>query len=289
MIITFRRSFKQDMLWLHDYYLEVLVFFIKFILLTLSRSLFFFFISFIIDYGVAASILFFFYSREKRSSWKFSIKTAHKLLSESWALILSGFIVLIYMRTDQVMLNHLLGGHAVGIYSAGVKIVEVFYVLPLVLNPSILPTMIKGNDDKVKSLLSYYSVFLIWSGVGLFIFNFFWGKGIVSLLFGHRYLDSFEIVKVLMLNCIFVFFSYSRGLINLKYSLFKFDTIYLFISALVNIFLNFVFIPKYGILGAAYASLLAQFSGNILFPLFHSKTRFQTKLFFRSIFFKRMH
>jgi Na+-driven multidrug efflux pump len=54
-------------------------------------------------------------------------------------------------------------------------------------------------------------------------------------------------------------------------------------GALVNILLNIVWIPKYGIMGAALATLIAYFTAT-LFILFIPKTRPQGIMMLKSLF-----
>ena len=43
------------------------------------------------------------------------MNTATVLLKESWPLILSGLVISVYMKIDQVMIKHLIDDNAVGI------------------------------------------------------------------------------------------------------------------------------------------------------------------------------
>ena len=54
-------------------------------------------------------------------------------------------------------------------------------------------------------------------------------------------------------------------------------------GALLNVILNYFFIPKFGIIGAAYATLIAYFASTF-FLLFIKKTRPNAILMIRSLF-----
>ena len=67
-------------------------------------------------------------------SWRFSSKVAVALLKDSWPLILSGLAVMVYMRIDQIMIGNMIGEKELGIYSAAVRISEIWYFIPMALS-----------------------------------------------------------------------------------------------------------------------------------------------------------
>ena len=73
------------------------------------------------DSIVLAAGLVFFYkvsSQKKLFNWTFKAIIAKKLLTDSWPLILSGFVISVYMKIDQVMIKEILDAEAVGQYAA---------------------------------------------------------------------------------------------------------------------------------------------------------------------------
>ena len=77
------------------------------------------------------------------ASWRFDYKHSKTLLKDSWPLLLSGVAIMVYMRIDQIMLGQMLGSEAVGIYSAAVRISEVWYFIPMAIAASVFPSVIK--------------------------------------------------------------------------------------------------------------------------------------------------
>lgn len=53
------------------------------------------------------------------------------LIKDAWPLMLSGMAIAIYMKIDQIMLGQMVGEEAVGVYSAAVRISEVWYFIPM--------------------------------------------------------------------------------------------------------------------------------------------------------------
>jgi PST family polysaccharide transporter len=49
---------------------------------------------------------------------------------------------MLYMRIDQIMLGQMVGNETVGIYSAAVRITEVWYFIPMAIVASVFPSII---------------------------------------------------------------------------------------------------------------------------------------------------
>lgn len=58
---------------------------------------------------------------------RFSKNIFYSLLNDSWPLILSGLVISIYMKIDQVMIKQMLGDESVGQYASAVRISEAWY------------------------------------------------------------------------------------------------------------------------------------------------------------------
>ena len=84
-------------------------------------------------------------------------------------------------------------------------------------------------------------------------------------------------------SIIFVFY----GVINEHWyvakNLQKYYAISVFLGALSNIFLNYILIPKFGIEGAAYATIITYFLIVFVFDHFNKKTRNLLIIKFKSL------
>jgi PST family polysaccharide transporter len=64
-----------------------------------------------------------------------------KLLAEGLPLLASGALVMIALQADRLLLPHLAGEAATGLYAAAARFTEVFYVLPVALGAALLPRL----------------------------------------------------------------------------------------------------------------------------------------------------
>ena len=78
---------------------------------------------------------------------EFSLSGAGALLRDSWPLVLSGILVLSFLKIDQVMLGTMASMSALGIYASAVRLVELWNLLPQVVLPSVYPTLVKRRGE----------------------------------------------------------------------------------------------------------------------------------------------
>lgn len=250
----------------------------KLYLLSVEASLYWFVIALVID---SVLLLIFFggillirkdLANEKLS---FNKTVALVLFRRSLPLIFSGLMVTVYMKIDQVMLMWLVDGSAVGTYAAAVRLSEAWYFVPVGITASLFPMIINCRNIHEKYIMSIQklmdSLVLLSLGVALIFYVF--SDQIINIVYGNEYLPSEAILQVHAWTGIFV----SLGLISGKWLVAEnlhYYTLYRTLAgATVNIILNYVLIPKYGTIGAATATLIAQISSTFIFDIFFAKTR----------------
>jgi len=220
------------------------------------------------------------------TAWRFQFARAKVLLKDSWPLILSGIAIMAYMRIDQIMLGQMLGDESVGIYSAAVRISEAWYFIPMVIVASVFPSII---DSKNISENIYYQrlqklfdlMFILPLLLALMLT--FLSNWVVILLFGTAYQKSGPVLAVHIWAGIFVFLGVASG----KWFLIEGLQMYLFyrtfLGAVVNVVLNLIMIPKFGVLGAAWATVISYAMAQMFFDVFQKKTRTIFKMKLKSL------
>lgn len=221
-------------------------------------------------------LLFYTYQKQNIFKWRFSLSQIKKDIKDSWPLMLANFTIIIYMRIDQIMIGQMLDYSAVGIYTAAIRISEIFYLLPLIVVSSINPILIKLREN--NKALYYQKIYLIMLGlvwISLFtaLIITYTAPMIIHILFGAQYTGAADILIIHIWTGIFV----SIGVISGQWFVIEnLQKLYMYRSvfgAIINIIANFVLIPKFGIKGAALSTLIAQISATLLFDLFSPQTR----------------
>jgi O-antigen/teichoic acid export membrane protein len=198
--------------------------------------------------------------------WNFNINRSLFFLKDSWPFIISGIAVVIYTRIDSIMLGQMLGNKSVGIYSVALRISEIWYFIPMTVVASTFPSIIESKRISEEAYLNKFKKlfkFLFWTALFLSVCTSFFAKFAISLLYGDKYIESASILVLQTWSGIFVFLGVAGGRWFLAENL-QNILIYRTISgAIINIGLNIILIPKYGIHGAAWATLISQAVANI--------------------------
>lgn len=213
--------------------------------------------------------------------WGFHKATAFILLKDSWPLILSGVVISLYMRIDQIMIMNMLGSEAVGQYAAAVRLSEAWYFIPMVIASSLFPAIINAKE---KSETLYYIRLqklydlMVWMAIAIALPMTFLSDWIVNFLYGKEYTQASSVLMIHIWAGVFVFLgvAFSKYLVaeNLSYKAF-YRTLF---GASLNIFFNYLLIPIYGINGAAIATFLGQFIANYVYDFFDNDLHHQLKM-----------
>jgi O-antigen/teichoic acid export membrane protein len=208
--------------------------------------------------------------------WKFDPILAKNLLENSWPLILSGMVIAIYMKIDQVMIKDMLGNIEVGNYAVAVKLSTIFYFIPMIINSSLFPAIINAKQRSetlyYQRLQKLYDL-MVWIAIAIAFVMTFMSNWIVNLLYGEQYLNASGVLMIHVWAGVFVFLGVASAKWFIVENLQKYFFYRTLSGAILNITLNYILIPIYGIYGAAIATLISQMVASYGFNLFNSKLR----------------
>jgi len=212
--------------------------------------------------------------RKRSSRLKFKLKTSFSMmiLKKSIPFALLVLMMTFYYRIDTVMLERMLpdGAEQSGIYAMGYRFFEasnnISYLFAVLLLP-IFSRMIKLKEDVAPLVATAFRI-LISGAVFLAAMSWFYGENILDLLYEAHILEATRPFKILMICFVAVASNYIFGTLLTANGNLKALNIVAFSGMVINIVLNLILIPKYMVLGAAFASLITQvFSSSIQFIL----------------------
>ncbi len=222
--------------------------------------------------------------REVNFTWKFNFQYTINILSQSWYLILSGLMITLYMRIDQVMLGSISTSKEVGIYSAAVRIAEMWYFVPMAIITSFKPVIMSNkNMGKEKYLISIQLLYSIVAYLGILfgLLTVMFSNTIVSILYGSEFKEAASILTLSVWAGTFAMLGSARSIWLLNEGLQKYTLVYTVVGLLINVTLNVILIPKMGAYGAAIGTLVAQVT-NILVLFLFKKTKVSTIMILKS-------
>jgi O-antigen/teichoic acid export membrane protein len=232
-----------------------------------------------------AGLLFVYRAHGDVRKWRASPARAVKLLRDSWPLILAGGMVAIYMKVDQVMLGEMISNEAVGIYSAALRVSEAWYFIPAMIVSSVFPAIVRDKEEDnglyLKRILQLYTI-LIGIALSVAIPMTFLANHIIALLFGSKFSGAGAVLAIHIWTAVFIFYGVGKNVFIQCENMQLYSFIVTAVSAAVNVALNFVWISRYGVIGAALATLCAQITAAIILPSLIPKDRINVVLFFKA-------
>ena len=193
-------------------------------------------------------------------AWRVSAERAKALLRDSWPLVFSGVVIMIYMRIDQLMLGAMVGPEEVGIYASAVRLAELWYFVPMAVYSSALPSIVEARAISEELFFSrlqrlYNAMALIGYAVALPVTVL--APWIVDYLFGSAYHRAAPMLAVLIWAGLFTSLGVARAAFLTAMNWTKLHFMTLLLGAIVNVFLNMLLIPSHGGMGAVIASCVA--------------------------------
>lgn len=216
----------------------------------------------VVEIGLGAAGLLIVYRRsgQRISRWKNNFALARRLFTESWPLLLSGIVFMVYLRIDQVLLGQLANDREVGIYAAAVRVAELWFFIPTAIVSSVFPNIVrtKENDENefYARLQKLYNL-LAFIGYAIAIPGSLLAGLIIKLLFGAPYAAATPMLVLLLWSDIFAILAVARNAYLLAMNWSWVLWLMVLAGAVSNVLLNYILIPRYGGVGAALASLVS--------------------------------
>jgi len=214
--------------------------------------------------------------------FRFDAKLFRKALNYGLKIYLVGIFALLIVKVDLYMVNLFRGATEAGFYSLVSSFSDMFFLLPYSVAFIILPQAIRQEGDKKIYFISRYFCFTFYLSLALSMGFILFIKPVVQLLYGTLFLPSAEIILIILPGLIFwsLVTILSQYFAATSYN-FKIIIGWLFVF-LLNIILNFIYIPQLGMKGAALSSVISYFLIFIyIFILFKKETNISLKQIFQ--------
>ncbi len=190
-----------------------------------------------------------------------SLVGTRPMLRPAFTMGMSHGLALVNYNFDTVLLGLLVGATAVGWYSAAYKPVTIALAVPVTYFLGLFPPLSRTYaEDReqfrrvVARSLRLTAVFAVPLGVGVT----FLAEPIIALLFGREFMNSVPVLQVLSWSAVLVILrgTYRQALnaagrpgLDLRCAI---------VASVVNVTLNLVLIPRYGMMGAAGATVISE-------------------------------
>jgi lipid II:glycine glycyltransferase (peptidoglycan interpeptide bridge formation enzyme)/uncharacterized membrane protein (UPF0127 family) len=195
----------------------------------------------------------------------FSSKLIFPIMQSAWPFAVTGALGALLTNADILIISWMRTAGEVGIYSAAVRIIQLLYLFPVIIQYSTLPffsRLAKKNDERFREMLERAVIIIFAVSIPIALCGLFLGSAIMKFVFGGAYAAGGASLTVLLITMIV---DYPGGVIGV--ALFAYDHQKVLINASIiggvsNVLFDLILIPRFGITGSAFATLIAQTLNN---------------------------
>lgn len=235
---------------------------IKVLLLIVKAPLTWFVITSTVDFVLIAIGYYIAYRTKvgKIKDWGYDFEYAKFLIKESFPLMLTSAAVIVYQKIDQVMIGQMINKESVGFFSVASRFVEILIYIPMILAHTITPVLVKIRDKSEAEYLAKGQQFMntsIWCSFVIAAVVSLLSYWIIRLTFGSEYMPAVAVLQIMAFKTVSVALSNTAGSMLVIEGLQKYAIFRDALGCIACIGLNYIFLPRYGIVAAAVIAIVS--------------------------------
>ncbi len=239
----------------------------KLYILATGKNIRWFALSHVLEMLFIAALLFCFFQKTKSQKLAFSFSLGRKMLARSYHYIPSALMVVIFQQTDRVMLKLMIDDAEAGLYSAAISCIGISaFVFSAILDsgrPTVLESKLRSEEEfqrRTKQLFALIIAVALIQSIGMTALAF----PVIPTVFGEKYAVTASILQVSVWYVPFAYIGMARDIWILANQKQKYLWIINLVGAVTNILANALLVPRYGGMGAAFATLITQVLANFV-------------------------
>ena len=188
-------------------------------------------------------------------------KLVKEIAYQGIPFVLAGFFSGIYHSIDSLFIQFIEGSLAVGYYGAAYRILDILIVFTSLITKVFFPALSRAKQESKEAFVKQSMKFAQIAGIvaiPLTAGGMFYAEDILRLTYGAHYLDGSPALRVLIVLVSLITFNMLVAAIIIAAGKQKQNMISVAIGAGINIVLNFILIPKWGIVGASCATVSSE-------------------------------
>ncbi|WP_455949416.1 flippase [Odoribacter laneus] len=233
---------------------------VKVVLLFVDAPLIFFICALVFDGLIIVGGYITSYKHEiGKFTWRYDFSIAKSLLKEAFPLLLSGAAVVIYQRIDQVIIKSMLDNSAVGYFSVATKFADFLLFIPMIMAQTISPILVVAKENSYEDYrqkAQYYVDVVTWISIFLSVFTSIFSFYLVRYTFGSEYISAIPVLQILSFKAILSALQNSSGQLIIVDGKQKWAVLRNVFGLVMCVVGNYILIPRYGIVGSAWATLI---------------------------------
>ncbi|WLD93016.1 oligosaccharide flippase family protein [Alkalihalobacillus sp. AL-G] len=197
----------------------------------------------------------------------FELQEAIRLFSDGFKLHLNAIGAFLINKSDILMLNHFLLVRDVGIYQFAYQLISILLIIPTATLSVFYSKMAQVGvnkfwDNQKKIMIKILAIIILISLIGFILAPY-----IIPFIAGEEFSNSINIFRLLLISLFGLSFSTLMANQWVGRGLFWQNSLVTIVSGLINITLNLIWIPQFGINGAAWATIVSTCGVTLLINL----------------------
>lgn len=217
-------------------------------------------------------------------AWSFDWTFGRHLLATSFPVLISSAAVIVYQRIDQVMISHMLDNEQLGYFSTAASFVGLAAFIPSIMVQTVAPILVrcrKESEERYRQMaqramnLTTWSTLLVSCVISLFSYY------IIRYTYGTAYLAAVPVMHILAFKAVGLALTDTGGQLTIIENIHQVAFVRNLMSCVVCVLCNYFFLPRWGIEGSAWATIITvMFTGglaNLFIPRYHHIFRMQIR------------
>ncbi len=196
-----------------------------------------------------------------RLSFQVGLTEPVAFVKSALPLAVTAVLMTIYYRADFVMLSLMKGDQAVGYYNSAYALINGMLMVSTSFSAAILPRLSGYFNADKTSMNNIYRIgfkYLMYLGLAVALGTVFIAGSLYEMVYPESYLPGVISLKILIWALVLMFINSIQSSYMIA-SNWKRSLMYITaVGAVLNIGLNFIFIPRYSFQGAAIATLISE-------------------------------
>lgn len=188
------------------------------------------------------------------------------IIRSAWPFAVASALGLLLTNMDILIISWMRSAAEVGIYSAAIRIIQTIYLVPGIFQISTLPIFSRlaiHDNAKLRVALERTISVLFLIAIPMTIGGIVLGSEVIFLVFGPEFMSGSLAFKILMVTMLVDFPGSIIGNAIFAYGHQKSLIITTAIAGILNVALDLLLIPRFGMTGSAVGTLIAQIASNL--------------------------
>lgn len=219
---------------------------------------------------VCVGLIFYIYNMSKgktfyvKKYWRFA-------LSFNLPLIPHYLSMTVLNQADRIMISRMIGDGEAAIYSVAYTVSSMMNIVTTAINNSFIPYTYKGLKEKKYKDIGRNANFLLIIIAVACVLAMAFGPEIIAIFATEEYYDAIWVIPPVATSVFFTFLYPLFGNIEFYFEKTKFIMIASCTGAVLNVILNYIFIPIFGYYAAGYTTLFCYIIFAVAHYAFHNK------------------